>query len=378
MPEAVSILNDLDVPVKISGGPYATARPSEVIQYCDAVFLGEAEISIRNFLRSLYEHGTVDTMPNIPGVAFKGRENPEGYQRISDLDSISFRGWELMADNLSKMRSSPYRNISDNIVSMMTSRGCRNKCTFCASTINGSYRYRSVESVEAELELIEYLRQKQGIVPLQSVRLDDDDLFLRDENELAKLFEMFAKKGLTTSGSGAFHNAVPGKIELLAEYGVKSLFLGVETHEGRRGNVSIGPKGQITDEQITETLETLRKNNIKSIAGYIIGFPDETREDIGLTIDTMVNLPADYPSLRILQVHPGTKIWEWVESNMHLYPELQERPFTHVDRERWPTEPSGLPQFHPTMKKEELIELRNQANARAFSRRNIVAVTVEH
>ncbi|MBW3004195.1 B12-binding domain-containing radical SAM protein [Candidatus Woesearchaeota archaeon] len=374
MPEAIKILKSFpEIPVKVCGGPYASARTEEMLQYCDAVFVGEAEVSFKKFLESVSESGGVenDALIDVPGISFKNNNGETQYtgksESVTDLDTLSVRGWELLADNFGKLKSSLYRHISDNMIGIMTSRGCSNRCVFCFSEISiGGYRYRSVESVKAELELIERLRQEIGLPELESVRLDDDDIFLREEDELARLFQMFASKGLTTSGSGTVQTATKEKIELAAKYGLESIFIGVETHEARRKYVTAGPKAEVRDEQIIEVLEMFRKYNVRTATGFIIGFPEETLDDIDLTIETMRTLPADYPMMKLLQIHPGTQLWNWVNENIHLYPELEARQFTHVDRERWSIEPEGLPGSHPMISQKKLLELKIKAHQEAY------------
>ena len=70
MPECERILNCLSkAPIKICGGPHASARPQELLRYCDAAFAGEAEPSMRAFARSVMKCGlpSLSSLGEYPG-----------------------------------------------------------------------------------------------------------------------------------------------------------------------------------------------------------------------------------------------------------------------------------------------------------------------
>jgi hypothetical protein len=190
----------------------------------------------------------------------------------------------------------------------------------------------------------------------------------RDINELANFFTMLARKGLTYTCFGTIRYVTEEKMKLASETGMKSIFFGIETHEGLRKTVGKwGLNGALKDDEIIKALDTCRRYGIRTASGYIIGFPWETREDMEKTVDAMVNLPVDYPSLNTLTIHPESPIWTWREKNIELFPDLIDKPFTHVDRDRWPEEPEGLPCPHPYISKAEMSEIKKQAHKRAFT-----------
>ena len=376
MPEAERIFKSMpDVPIKITGGPYSSARPEELLEYCDVVFVGEAEESIKEFAAAAKENGkfSPDYASEIKGLVFKDKDGSvvrTGKPRIvSDLDSISFRGRELTADHMPHYRVGNYRHLGDNFITLMSSRGCASKCIYCCSNMmHGSgYRLRSPESLEAEIDFVEDLRKKRGLPPLDSVKFDDDEFFSRNENDLANLLHVLNKRDLRFTAFVTMGATTPEKVRIAAENGMKSAFTGIETHEGRRKKVCPGKRSRFTDEEIKETLEWFRKHDVRSCCGYIVGFPDETLDDMRMTSDCMTKLPVDYPSMSVLAIHPGTPLWRWQQKNVHLYKDLVKKPFSRVDVERWPGDPDGLPSPHPEMAKGQLLAIKKEAYRAAYN-----------
>tara|TARA_Y100000310_G_C20682599_1_gene816856 strand:+ start:292 stop:1755 length:1464 start_codon:yes stop_codon:yes gene_type:complete len=371
VPEAIEILNAIDGPLKIVGGPYATGRPQEMLQHADIVFLREAETGISQLFGQLKEVGDWRDIPlrDVNGIAFQ--EDTEmvvtpNLPGIEDLDSISNRGWELVKATIGKYRIGKYRYLSQNFMSILSSRGCNLGCLFCSSNeMHGrGIRYRSVESVEDEIDLVDALRAEKGLSPLESIKFDDDDVMGRDIDQLAELFGMLARKGLTYTVFATIKYATDDKIKLGAETGMRSIFFGIETHEGRRKQAG---KGILTDDMISQAAERCREYGVRTSAGYIVGFPWETMDDVHLTIDTAVELPIDYPSLNILTIHPETILWSMREKDIERYPDLQQNPFERVDRVRWPNEPTGIPPPHPTIPNTELAKLKTAGYVRAYT-----------
>lgn len=388
MPETIEILRSIKGKrIKIAGGPYATGRPYELLEHVDVVFYGESEVSIRDFFTLLRQYKCsyddldiqkID-MGSVRGIIYKRGDTiqfnpPPMLLGSEDLDNLSLKGWDLLKDYLHGYKIANYRHLSQNFNSILSSRGCTGSCVFCSSgKMHGRrFRFRSTESVEREIDYINQLRVEVGLPPLESIKFDDDDFFARDINSFRKMVEMLKRKKLTYTCFASIKYMSKEKIRLAAETGLKSVFIGIETHEGNRERVGkVGLFGKaITDAEIIDVCEMFRQYGVRTAGGYIIGFPWETREDMWKTVDTMVTLPIDYPSITILTLHPEIPIWEWIIKHINLFPDLKEKPFTHVDRERWPEEPVGLPCPHPYVSKKELRDIKREAYIRAYSDEN--------
>lgn len=321
--ESKRILKLIDSPIKIAGGPFATNLSHELLEYCDYVFLGEAETSFSKFLEMIDEGVNKKKLSSINGIAYKSegiiQENKPSYEFI-DLNSITSSSWKFVENYLGSIEeASPMWHLNSSMINILSSRGCNNNCIFCLSSkMHGKKpRFRNIENVEEEIKLIDYLRKKQGLPKLESVMLDDSDIFFRDKHSLENLFLMFKKYKLTYSTFASINNVDENLLKLGSETGLKTLFFGIETNEKNRGYISSGK--YFNDDQARYILEKCRTNGIFTCTAFIIGFPWESYDDIQKTIECMDVLPSDYPGIGILNLHPGTAVWQYKENHKNLY-----------------------------------------------------------
>ena len=62
------------------------------------------------------------------------------------------------------------------------------------------------------------------------------------------------------------------------------------------------------------SLNMARQSGIETTVYFMVGFPDETEEDIRLSIGAMKDLNPDHTIWSILTPFPGTEIWNLAES----------------------------------------------------------------
>lgn len=299
--KTLEMLDSCDADYKIVGGPNVDAAFLDLNNRCDAVFSGESEKMFEDYISNPSK--------------FKGKIKTDKIRKIQDLDSISIQGWSLIDKYFDQMSVSPYWHLKDDYVNLLTSRGCYNHCTFClASKLNGGrVRYKSVDKIESEIDFISRLRESKGLPPLKSIVFDDPDFFSRDESSLLNLFWRLKERNITYGAFASIDNCNENLLKNAGQSGLKSLLFGIETHEGNRKH--IGRRKKFSDKQARKVLELCRQNDIFTSAGYIIGFPWETKEDIQKTIECMDKLPVDYPGISVLDVYPGTPIERYGKNN---------------------------------------------------------------
>ena len=134
------------------GGPGASLASEFLGAGADCVVQGEAEFRLTKIVDALSGAGALD---DIPGIAFRGadgeiRETVPARQ-IDDLDSLPFpyRPPELIP--LYGEEINPVSNRPN--VSIMASRGCPFRCSFCSSheVWQSKVRIRSPENVVEEI-----------------------------------------------------------------------------------------------------------------------------------------------------------------------------------------------------------------------------------
>lgn len=195
------------IPVLL-GGIYATLMPEHALASsgADAVIEGEAENRLVAALNEM-----------VPAAALTA-------QHYATLDDLPAPAWEHY-DYL------PYATV-------LTSRGCPLRCTFCASRkVSGDYRFRSVDGVVAE---ISWLMHKHGV---HDIAFYDDALLTNRDRHfraiLAALREHGLKPRLHTPNGLQCKFIDPTLAQEMRATGFYTVRLSLETvNEARRGDMS--------------------------------------------------------------------------------------------------------------------------------------------
>jgi len=94
----------------------------------------------------------------------------------------------------------------------------------------------------------------------------------------------------------------------MARSGCKMLYLGIESANQR---ILDYYNKRITPEQSEGAVQAARDAGIDVIVGsFIVGAPDETREEILNTLRFAHHLDIDIAQFNVLRVFPGTEIWD--------------------------------------------------------------------
>lgn len=187
-----------------------------------------------------------------------------------------------------------------------TSRGCTMPCTFCSITgmYGSSFRCFCFDRVIADLKEL----RKRGT---ETVLLVDDNITL-DATRFRKLAEAIVGHGLNgmeylVQASVAGIIGDPDLIPALARANFTLVFLGIEAVQMK--NLRLFQKGDIR-EKTELAVSRLRTHKIGVMGGFIIGNPDDNREDIREVFSAARRLRIDLPYVQCVTPYPGTRIRE--------------------------------------------------------------------
>ena len=288
--------------VTIAGGPHATALSEDVSKDFDYVVGGEGEASVLEVLK-----GTANKIIHS--------------EPIQNLDLLPFPAYDLIDLN-------NYTRLVDGnqSLSILSSRGCPNRCAFCNSIIfsKNSLRLRSPENVASEINLL-YL--KYGI---KNFRFQDD-LFTIDPERIGKIFELIPK--ISYRCFARADTLTEKMCNILLETGCKHVSVGVES--GSDKILKLMDKG-ITSIAIHEGLSNAKNVGLIIRIYLIVGFPGETEKTIEETIKFLKNLPFDEFVVYPLIPYPGTKISNepekfgitFIDKNYDKYIQVGKKRFT--------------------------------------------------
>jgi len=270
----------------VAGGPHSTALPDSVISnpHIDTVVVGEGEIAFSKFLEN-------------PSKGILFRES-----LITDLDTINYPARHLL-ENSNYIWSVPGKCIKP-MATIITSRGCPFKCTFCSQkvTFGNIVRYRSVGNVIEELT---HVVEKYNI---RHFSVLDDTLGLNHEKTFQLCDAIIAEKlNITFEGYTRVNVVTYELLQKLKSAGLNRISFGVES-----GNQSIldAVKKGTNLEQIKRAYEIADSLGLETRLSVVFGLPGETKETIQNTIKFIKGLKCKQAYINIGTPFPGTEFYE--------------------------------------------------------------------
>ena len=338
----------------VLGGPHINDFPKEslALEGVDAVVKGEGQQPLLELL-SIWEKGEV--AKGIKGViAHADDPIPEEDVYFSnDLDAYP------IVDRTLVDYSRYYDVMGEGgiFTTMVTSRGCPYRCTFC-NTPRHRYRVQSPERVCDEIESC----IKLGIREIYFV----DDTFNITNQRVHDLCDEIIRRGLKFSWTVRFRVKGVDRPLLLKmkEAGCSRIQLGVEqgTEEGL-----LRLKKDVTSKEIEQAFRLCREVGMNTVAYFMIGTPVErTRQDVLDTIEYSIRLKPDFVMYNILTPFPGTTLYdEGLRDGV-----LDVRPWT--DFMQNPTEEFKAQVWDEHFTRDELRDLLHYAYRRFYWRPRFV------
>ena len=317
----------------VAGGVNARARREHFLANgVDAVCLSEADFTVREIVDAVRQG---HNLSHIRGVAWHGGENPALAQDVIwNLDQLPMPAWHLLPLKhywkIARSHGGFERPVGEEhrYGAMTTSLGCAFRCTYChiAGETEGSisgpigrYRVKSDERVLAELEELQCL----GVT---HVFLEDDMLFGYKERAL-RLFKKIRAAGVEISDVNGlnvihlFHRVGEGKkyepdervIEALAEAHFRDIVLAFESATPRIIRKYATNKWDPEHMDIPKLIRMIKRYNLKVGGNYMLGYPDETLDEIEATVELGRQHRAagiDWCNLYAVLPLPGTPLFD--------------------------------------------------------------------
>ena len=216
------------------------------------------------------------------------------------------------------------RRTSGSLSSIDLGRGCPYQCSFC-TIINVQGRKSRFRSPE-DLEHIIRENFAQGIKRF----FITDDNFARNRqweplfDRMITLRESGMNIGFTIQVDTLCHR-IPHFIEKAGRAGVRRVFIGLENINPE--NLLGAKKKQNRITEYREMLQAWREVGAITYAGYIIGFPGDTKESILRDVEIIKReLPLDILEFFFLTPLPGSEdhkvLWEkgaWMDPDLNKY-----------------------------------------------------------
>ncbi len=273
-----------NIPIAV-GGPHASALPESILdQDCfDYAIGGEGEQTLMELLEVCL--GRRDPA-EVKGLAFRrdGRiVVNEPRPRMDDLDALPFPAYDLLED-LKPYTPPPcnYRTLP--VLSIVSSRGCPNACTFCdRSTFGRMLRQRSAASIAAE---IRRLRRDFCVGEIAFL----DDTFTLNPQRIYDLFERLDAENIKIwwTCMSRVDTVDYDLLKFMADHGCWHISFGIES-----GSEEILKriKKNIDLDKAHRVIGWCRELGIHTKGFFMLGHPGETEQTIEQTIDLALKLP---------------------------------------------------------------------------------------
>jgi len=305
----------------VSGGGLATTN-SELLftrSNVDFTVIGEGEQTILELCNALAIHSDIR---NIPGIAYRDNgciKKSAPRDNMNVLDAIPFPAWDLLpmevylknpiwgdvANNSSGFKKDVKVTRSMNIIS---SRGCPMSCNYCYHLFgHSSYRFRSVENVIVEIEI---LVDRYGVDFIGFV----DDNMMASEKRIIEFCDAIEKKKfpITWGCHGRVTSAKFEVLDRMADVGCVWIGYGIESGSQKILD-RMNKRAKV--EQAKEAIRNTRAAGIYPNTTFIFGYPGETRNTIQDTVDFKRELNIECGSF-FASPYPGTSLYEQVRSQV--------------------------------------------------------------
>lgn len=289
----------------IVGGVHGTALPRTTLEECsdlDVIVMGEGEETFGEII--LGKEPTA-----IDGLAFRSSEGikiNELRKPIANIDSILPPARDLLDMKKYTARSKHLiRGMSLRGTSVFTTRGCPYNCSFCCGPMvfGRGIRFHSVRYVINEIESLIDDYRIEGIYFA-------DDMFASHRQRAIDICGEMIKRGLNKKIVFAVQlkATVVDKMLLakLKAAGCVQVEFGFESGSQRMLE-KMNKRVKVADN--LRAAELTRKTGLRMLGNFIIGMPQERKEDLAETIEFIEKVRPDVIGLYKLILLPGSQLF---------------------------------------------------------------------
>ncbi len=256
------------------GGLHVTSMPDEAAKHADTIFLGPGEEAWQRFLS--------DFRRGAPQSVYRSAERT--------LFGVPAVRRDLIKRNLYLVPNS-----------IVVSRGCPHVCDFCYKEAffqgGKSFYTQTVNAALAEIERL----------PGRHLYFLDDHLFGNVPFARA-LFEGMRGMGRLWQAAGTVQSVLkPGLLELSAECGLRSLFVGFETLSAE--NLRASSKYQNLHRDYNAAVRRLHDLGVMVNASFVFGMDHDDASVFDRTVAWAIDQGIETATFHILTPYPGTGLY---------------------------------------------------------------------
>ena len=240
---------------------------------------------------------------------------PRGYSEVAvgsvrDLDELPWPDWSLFQYRKFSIKYDFWKFPTAFI---QQSRGCTFTCNYCPYImIENKTRFREPEAVVAEMR---HGMQRYGF---RSFKFRDP-LFGLDRKRALRLAELIG--GLPQRVQFSVETRIDlmrdETLRALREAGLTSITVGIETPD--EGTLKRYKRAPVRDDRQRAFVARCRQLGIRTVAGFMIGFPEDTAQSIYQVLDYARRVNPTYANFNIVTPYPGTEFYRQIADQIASY-----------------------------------------------------------
>lgn len=292
------------------GGLHASLTPEQTVSHplVDFVVQGEGETAFADLVRALEQE---DAGKDIPGVWRKvgGQARFGGERPPVDLQSLPSIPYHLV-DLKRYIAPGPHGRA----LTLYTSRGCPQRCTFCVNQRLHRSRWRAFSPER----VLEDVRRTRATCPeTEHFQFWDDNFFVSLQRAQCIAEGMASLKPRVTWSvlGGHVRDIVrmpDACLQTLRDSGLTDMVVGGES--GSQRVLDLMSKNFTVEELLTAN-RRLGEYRIRPTYSFISGLPGETEDDLRQTLNVMFRLKQDNPdaclgNIKPVLCYPGTALFD--------------------------------------------------------------------
>ncbi|MBU1228834.1 MAG: B12-binding domain-containing radical SAM protein [Proteobacteria bacterium] len=288
------------------GGVHPTVLPEEVLSdpNVNLVVRGEGEMTLLEIVAGA-------DLRDIQGISFRdgsGFVHTPERPLVQDLDSLAPPAYHLLPMSRYYPAAGAYRRLP--AVSMLATRGCPGRCTFCYRLFGSRIRVRSGRLLAQEAK---NLQDRFGIREISFY----DDTFTVFRKEVEAFLDGLEEFGVDISWS-CFSRVDAVDEDLLRRMkasGCHQIMYGVESADP---DILRNIGKRITTEKVEHAVRMTQKAGIDVRAAFMIGNPGETPASMEATFQFALRLNPDLVVFNVATPFPGTEMHAWADERGYL------------------------------------------------------------
>lgn len=313
-------------PKIVLGGPDVTYNVENYLKAgADFLVIGEGEETTFELYHAIINNTNYN---EINGIAFL--ENNQVIQtqartKFKELDQLPLPNREAIS--MQKYLDTWKNNHGKSSMTISTQRGCPYTCKWCSTAVYGqSYRRRPAHLVVEEMKL---LKEKYHPDVLWFV----DDVFTVSHKWLTEFHsEVIKQKAIIPFECITRAERLNDEIlQLLKEMGCFRIWIGAES--GSQKIIDLMDR-RVDINHVKKMIQDTNAIGIETGTFVMVGYPEETIEDINKTITYLKEAQPTLYTITIAYPIKGTSLYNEIEDKITVQPEWQTSTDREIDFER--------------------------------------------